>query len=280
MKVEGAATNRIGAVYGGKRPIMAIVMVTEDMKRGIKQLRELEDRFLNGSIDPRDCRSPLQDIIQGKFSSAISFVQQVGRQLARWQEAGVAINPETRECILEQADQFVPSTLTDEPLVSGGYGYVLLSSVNRLWEAITPPAGYQKVRYMNTNTVLRYASYAKTSRDAGLRLIPGLRLIHFDPNGYQGLSPKDALVRAKSVGLRLAGVEVLEKLLVDSNYCTKWNGSDHPFPNLSGLQVKYSSDWSHVPCLRRWDDNRQLSFGTDWADDAGSSWSSPVVREC
>lgn len=274
MKVEGAATNRIGAVYGGKRPIMAIVMVTEDIKRGIKQLRELEDRFLNGSIDPRDCRSPLQDIIQGKFSSAISFVQQVGRQLARWQEAGVAINPETRECILEQADQFAPFTHTDEPLVSGGFGYILRSSDNRLWEAIMPPTGYQKVRYIDAGIPLRYAPDMKSSREYDLRLI------HFDPNSYQGISPKDALVRAKSDGVRLAGVEVLEKLLVDSNYCTKWNGSDHPFPNLSGLQAKYNSDWSHVPCLRRWDDDRQLCFGTDWADDAGSRWSSPVVREC
>lgn len=38
--------------------------------------------------------------------------------------------------------------------------------------------------------------------------------------------------------------------------------------------------WSNVPCLNRWDDNRQLKLNDNWADNANDNWSSPVVRDC
>lgn len=271
MKVEGAVTNRIGAVYGGNRPLMANVTITGDIREAIKKIRELEDRLFDGSIDPRDCLSPLQDLLQGKFSSSR---QEVERQLARWQEAGVTISQKKRERILQQAQQFVPSTPTDEPLVSGGFGYALKSSVSRLWEAITPPTGYQKERYMDEKIHLRYVPGMKP-----LRRRAGLRLIHFDSNGYAGLSPEKALVRAKrDGGIRLAGVEVLEKLLVG-------NGGERRLPILSGIKAKRHSKWDLAPCISRDDDGLHsgpsLILSTISANGrAGSGSSSPVVREC
>jgi hypothetical protein len=40
------------------------------------------------------------------------------------------------------------------------------------------------------------------------------------------------------------------------------------------------TDWSHVPYLNRWDDNRQLKLNANWASNANSRWASPSVRDC
>ena len=52
-------------------------LVTDDVKRGIKQLRFIEDRFLNGTLDPVAVRRPLQDIIEQahKIKGAARIVQ-------------------------------------------------------------------------------------------------------------------------------------------------------------------------------------------------------------
>ena len=41
--------------------------VTKDMKRGIAQLRKIEDRLLGGSLNPQDIRELLQRIIESSF---------------------------------------------------------------------------------------------------------------------------------------------------------------------------------------------------------------------
>ena len=273
MKVEGAATNRIGAVYGGKRRLMASVTVTEDIRRGIKQLRDLEDRFLNGSVDPRACRNQLQDLIQGKFSSAIrSYVSDVDCQLDRWRVFGVNIDAETRERILQQADAFEPLTDDDNPLVSGGFGYNNPKAlVTRLWNAFVAPTRYQKIRYIEENTPLRYAF--------GMKPSGGLRLVHYQHNSYAGFSPEQALVQAKADHVRVASVEVLENLLLGPS-AKSWDGQKIFFPNLSGFQAKYDTGWSHVPSLDRFDVSFQLRLDPRGAGFGDSGWSSPVVTEC
>ena len=40
------------------------------------------------------------------------------------------------------------------------------------------------------------------------------------------------------------------------------------------------TDWSNVPYLNRWDDNRQLKLNGNWADNADGHWASPSVRDC
>lgn len=40
------------------------------------------------------------------------------------------------------------------------------------------------------------------------------------------------------------------------------------------------TDWSNVPYLNRWDDNRQLKLNANWADNSNDNWSSPSVRDC
>ena len=40
------------------------------------------------------------------------------------------------------------------------------------------------------------------------------------------------------------------------------------------------TDWSNVPYLNRWDDDRQLKLNDNWADNRNDNWSSPSVRDC
>lgn len=40
------------------------------------------------------------------------------------------------------------------------------------------------------------------------------------------------------------------------------------------------TDWSNVPYLNRWDDNRQLKLNANWADNDNPNWASPSVRDC
>jgi hypothetical protein len=43
---------------------------------------------------------------------------------------------------------------------------------------------------------------------------------------------------------------------------------------------KRFTDWSNVPYLNRWDDNRQLKLNANWADNDNSNFASPSVRDC
>jgi hypothetical protein len=143
---------------------------------------------------------------------------------------------------------------------------------NKLFGAFTPPDGYTKVNYIE-DVELRYAP--------GMKPTGGLRLVHFDPNAYAGLSPEAALKAAKRDKLRLASIEVLEHLVLTPKSGLTWGGKLYYYPNLSGLQRKYSTDWADVPYVYRWDDShRKFYFDSYSAGSASVRWSSPVVREC
>ena len=78
-----------------------------------------------------------------------------------------------------------------------------------------PPDGYTKYNYIEEDE-LRYAH--------GMTPTGGLRLVHFDPNAYAGLSTEAALKAAKQDTLRLAGIEVLEHLVLNPQAGLTWDG--------------------------------------------------------
>jgi hypothetical protein len=144
-----------------------------------------------------------------------------------------------------------------------------------LWKLYEPPAGYTKWRWD------RLKADAKHLRQApGYDWNPGVRWVEFDPTAYHGLSPENALKQSTTDNVQLGGIEVLWALLLLPEWVTSWNGTDSPYPNLSGLQFYWESGWSNVPCLRRWGGSRQVGLDAIWAAYAGGYWSSPVVREC
>jgi hypothetical protein len=203
-----------------------------------------------------------------------SSVQEVERQLDVWQNLGVDINEALYDSILQQADVFEPITDSDEPLVTGGFGYSNPKViVNKLFGVFTPPDGYTKNNYIE-DAELRYAP--------GMKPTGGLRLVHYEPNAYAGLSAEAARKAAKSDKVRLASIEVLEHLVLNPQSGLTLDGKRYYYPNLSGLQRKYGAVWSVVPFLVRWDD-WNCGFCLHYSRSAGRAaglWSSPVVREC
>ena len=212
------------------------------------------------SIQPRTAPS---------MSSATNIVARVVRQLQRYEAAGFIVSDEVRQRILAQAEAFAPLSATDRPLVTGFFDSTP-EAFNQVWSKVKLD-GYETVRYFNESQPLRFADGMQPPNH-------GPRLVHFDPNTYQGDSPESALKKAKRDKVRLAGIEVAEMLFVEPEWALEWNGKDHPYPNCSALQL--GADWSSVPYLGRWGDGGRLGLSGGWAARRGDRWSSPSVGEC
>lgn len=207
--------------------------------------------------------------IQPQTLNPTDIVARVERQLARYEEVGGIPTDWQRQRILAQAAAFVPLSVSDRPLVTGFFGN-MSAAFNQVWSLVELD-GYTTERHFEQGVSLRFA----------LGMKPGLtepRLVHFDPNSYQGLVPEVALEQARKDNIPLAGIEVAEMLFVEPKWALEWNGTNHPYPNCSGLQ--FGSDWSLVPCVNRWDDGRQLVLDVGWAGIASGRSASPSVREC
>lgn len=212
---------------------------------------------------------PTVTVLQTPISTDI--VVRVERQLDRYEEAGFVIDDGLRQRILAQAAAFVPLSATDRPLVTGFFGYTP-EAINQVWSKVKLD-GYEIIRYFNQDTPIRFAPGMKP-------VVTEPRLVHFEPNSYQGKSPKTALKQAKEDNVQLAGIEVVEMLFVEPEWALEWNGADHPFPNASALELKFDTDWSGVPYLVRWDGGRRLGLSDGWAARRGGYRSSPSIGEC
>jgi hypothetical protein len=144
------------------------------------------------------------------------------------------------------------------------------------WDFIVPPVGLTKWRWEELKSDSKHLRLA-----SGIKYVPGIRWVAFDPNAYQGKSPKDALAQSVNDGTTLAHAEVLMAAAQFPGWVSSWNGGKSPYPNMSALQFYWDADWSSVVLyLYRLDGSRQLKLDASWADGAGSHWLSPVVREC
>lgn len=153
----------------------------------------------------------------------------------------------------------------------------LRRTFEELWSLVEPPSGYDKSRWDELKSDSKHLRSVP-----GYDYKPGIRWLVFNPNAYHGLSPQDALARAKADGLRLAGLEVLMALVLFPDWANRWDGTTVPYPWLSGLQFNWdntSSAWSLVPDLYRWVTSRQLLLSTGWSGLTDSYWGSPSVRE-
>lgn len=248
--------------------------------------REQLDRLLDqAGLSHEDVKRILADpTLAAKMVAALrthpiqfasSTYVRVEQQLFRWQRLGAVISDEQWKKILQQADDFIPVTDSDEPLVTGGFGYNNPATVvKKLCSALTPRRDYAEFNFLD-EMELRYAP--------GLKPKGGLRLVHYDSNAYPNLSPEDARKAAKKDGLRLAGIEVFEHLMLEPKTGFTWDGKLYFFPNASGLDLKcYSTVWSDVPFVGRADDPNDSGFyfGSGSAHNVLDGMSSPVVREC
>jgi hypothetical protein len=143
------------------------------------------------------------------------------------------------------------------------------------WDFIVPPTGLTKWRWEELKSDSKHLRLAP-----GIEYKPGIRWVAFDPNAYQGKSPKDALTQSAVDGTVLAHAEVLMAAAMLPEWVSSWNGGKSPYPNISGLQFYWNTDWSGVPYLSRWGGHRQLELDAFWAGYDDSFFASPSVREC
>lgn len=260
-------------------------LVTDDVKRGIKQLRFIEDRFLNGTLDPVAVRRPLQDIIEDKSTPLVttpSWYSSVDAQIERV-SAFLELHGGQegfRSSDIPAVPNFTPRTKTEVLLLT-----VMLpdkgrvKGVRRTFDAwrdfIVPPAGLIKWRWEELKSDSKHLRLA-----SGIDHKPGIRWVAFDPNTHQGKSPKQALQHVITHGTTLANAEVLMAAALFPEWVLSWNGGDSPYPNMSGYKFNWDTAWSGVLCLDRWDGARRLRLRGLWAGHRNGNWSSPSVREC
>lgn len=261
--------------------------ITDDVKRGIKQLRIIEDRFLNGDLDPVAARPALQRLIEDRstsllittpswYTSADAQIEKasVFLELYGGQEEGFRVSD-----IPAIPTNFIPRTKTEVLLLA-----VYLPdwreekgfrrTFDNWWDFISRSADVIKRRA----EVLE----AKCLRLApGIEYEPGIRWVAFDPNTYQGISPRDALTRSAAVdGTTLAHAEVLMAAAMFPGWMFSFNGDKSPCPNMSALWFYLATVWSSSsPRLDCWfDGGRILRLFVGRSDATSWHWSSPSVR--
>jgi hypothetical protein len=144
------------------------------------------------------------------------------------------------------------------------------------WDFIEPPPGMIKRRVEGLSSSLEDLQLAP-----GIKYRPGVRWVEFDPSANRGINADDALARPSIDGSSLAHVEVLMAAAQHRRWVMSWNGSNSPYPNMSGLRVRTSAGWSDTTYLNSWDATGQncLTLGVWGAKSKlwSSYWASPEV---
>jgi|GEM_PF-3660629 len=263
----------------------------EEVGKFDRRLFALRDKVVNGVRPLDETMKALQLLIDGwdvisvpkimspeksSVSTEFSYVEQVRSQLDRWISLGANINFRTRSLILIQAESFTPRYHGDEPLVTGGFGYDLAEALPRLWKEAFPEA---KVKTDAANVLdgkgFSYMVKAKPSDET-------VRLVHFAPANYPTLSAQEAYITAYGRKHRLAGVEVLEKCVVDPQWAYMYFRGESPSIQLSAIQVNPADSGTDlfVPTLVVGNGDESAGMLNVPMQEESELFASFVIREC
>ena len=221
----------------------------EQMMGMIGQWGEIVMRVGNGLLDPVAVKRALQDIIEGKLPTLT------------WNPPTWWRTPEQQ---LERARQLWPNAVLPEPpkeFTPRTKSEVLLLHVpdtfDSLWDKVVAPTkdGVSYTKYRRWGIKADKQNLLLATKGGESYVVPVW--LAFDPEHGKGKRPDSFWGQAD-----VAASEVFSALIQFPEWPLAWCNSASA-PNLSGYQLKYDGNWSLVPCLIRWVDDRQLELNYD-----------------
>lgn len=208
--------------------------------------------------------------------SSEQVVAAVESQISQLNGHGVAIGPDDRKHLLAKAIQFVPRSASDYPLVTGGFGRRNPDFVVReLLDLLKAKRGVRS----------RLALGTKFEHVRKITTRPTLRLVHFEPAAYLNYSLAAAREQASIDKQRLAGVEVLEYLLLaepEHNWFIQRDG--HAVMQIGGYTVKLPRKWKKRALALQIDfwrpEHQPWAYVGSPVSSSSSIRTTPIVTEC
>lgn len=263
----------------------------EAYKQFKEQLRDLDGRALDGQVDIDRARQLLQVAVRDQFDS-VQFVDPFFRyahlllSLEDQLKLIDRFNTELWDHALTD-DQFAAiATASNHAQAFGNievlhvelgspmetfeaWAKVLQASHPNFWRGNSINPGY-KIRLLRGNTVKYESGIHRVCLDLGA---------HWEPEN--GRTVDEVRIQAKAAKEKLAHGEGLSAYGLHSDLLQKTDGTNLPYPDLAGYEVKASGDseWRDAPYLD-WDaGDRKANLNSDWTDDRYQYDSAPVVRE-
>lgn len=173
----------------------------------------------------------------------------------------------------EPPEEFLPRTKSEVLLLH------VPDTFDSLWDKVVAPqkdgVSYTKHRWDSVKTNMRNLRLAQDENGYTAKVEYTQPVwLAFDPEHGKGECPDSFWGQADC-----AASEVFSALIQFPEWSLAWFAGSSA-PNLMGYQLKYDGNWSHVPCLNRWDDAHRLGLNNEWACRRYNHWSSPSVRVC
>lgn len=270
-----------------------------DLIRIHGQCHEIMKRIANGSLNERNVRKALQDIIEGKFSEDARFDRYASKLVSAFDWLTVLRRYNTQywdNRFTEEdfaAGEAQLSEIGDDHTqsVRGLFGFHVVfgtpAETIEMWMKVfkgeLPNAELWETLQFDDEH-FRLSDLAETY-EPGIHLVWVNLAAHWEPK--DGRTIDEVRPQAREAGERLAQLELLSiwGVLIDLFQCQ--NGTDLPFTDMAGTEVtvpghpgsEASDAWRGVLYVIWLPGRRRARVGADWAGYRDRRWSAPVVRK-
>lgn len=249
------------------------------LQKFFAQQRALEERVLNGSLDPVEIRSAMQLIIEGKFLAdkpvvtlSPAVLMPAAEQIAQFTSWNTENGFLFGEVDINDAELSVPLVDSDDPLV----GLTLCWTLDTLESTIDSYLRVMRQIYGNKFKASRDFRAGKLSLPKGAPdFVPNRLWWEITDFGANRNMAPDQVPAETAAGLSVFAATCHHPAVV-----RRHNGDDVPYWNVPGLWVSYSGESRpFAPCIDGGSGGR-VEVSVYSADDTYSRYAGPVgVRE-
>ena len=252
------------------------------LQKFFAQQRALEERVLNGSLDPVEIRSSLQDIIEGKLladAKPVMVLSPTGftpatEQIAQFRTWNFHNGIRFDDAAIDDALSSVPLVDSDDPLVALTLCWTLVDLVSTINSYLcVMKVVYGDKLYVSSDlcTGSEYLSLPKGASE----FVPNRLWWEITDFGANRTMAPDQVPAATAAGLSVFAAACHHPAAV-----RRHNGGDTPYWDVPGLRVKVPGrSRPYAPCLYGHSEG-EVDVYVDSADYANSYCAGPVdVRE-